>query len=164
MSAASREKYGLLLTYTSSFVCLSFIVVYTKRRGVEKSLRMINTPSAHAPTQLWQSKDLCRLPLSVSSHSTNSSPRAVNVHVPATPPERLLSPSSPTLHCTRWKDVCRAKMLLIVRTRRAVALNYSLSRHTEHVQRRTWWGEREQAMHYSIDCYRKIGIISTHTK
>ena len=57
-------------------------------------------------------------------------------------------------------------MLLIVRMQHAVALNYSANRHTEHVQQivvnieyiyiggyRALWGEREQAMHYSIDCY-----------
>ena len=53
-------------------------------------------PSA---TQLGLSKNLCRLSRSVSSHFTTSSPRAVYVHAPATPPKRLFSPSSPTLHC-----------------------------------------------------------------
>ena len=57
---------------------------------------MVNTPSA---TQLGLLKNLCRLSCSVSSHFTTSSPRAVNVHAPATPPKRLFSPSSPTLHC-----------------------------------------------------------------
>ena len=67
---------------------------YTKRRGVEKSLRMINTPST---TQLGQSKNLCHLLRSVSSHFTTSSPRAVNVHIQPTPPKRLFSPSHTAL-------------------------------------------------------------------
>ena len=93
-AAASREKEGLLLTCIDYTAWLVVHSSYTKRRGVKKSLRMINTPSA---TQL--SKNLCHLSRSVSSHFTTSSPRAVNVHAPATPPKRLFSPSSPTLHC-----------------------------------------------------------------
>ena len=86
VSAANREKEGLLLTYIDSghFVVHSS---YTKRRGVEKSLRMVNTPSA---TQLRLSKNLCCLSRSVSSHFTTSSPRAVKAHSPATPPKRLV--------------------------------------------------------------------------
>ena len=126
MSAASMEKEGLLPTYIDSGHTAWLVVhsSYTKRRDVKKSLRMINSPSA---TQLGLSKNLCRFSRSVSSHFTTSSPRAVNVHAPATPPKRLFSPSLPTLHCVL---VLKSSLWsLIVCTRRTVALNYSLSRH-----------------------------------
>ena len=69
---------------------------------------------------------------SVSSHFTISSPCAVNVHVPATSPKHLFSPSLPTLHCVR--TACGMKMLLIFCTRHAVALNYGLNRLMEYIR------------------------------
>ena len=47
---------------------------------------------------------------------TTSSPHTVNLHAPATPPKSLSSSSLPTgklcTHCSCWKVVRRAKMLL----------------------------------------------------
>ena len=90
---------------------------------------MINTPSA---IQLGQSKNPCRLPCSLSSHFTTSSTCADTLPL-------LLSVSSCHLHphCTAHAEKLfadRAKMLLIIHTRRVVALNYSLNRHTEYIQ------------------------------
>ena len=62
MSAASREKEGLLLTCIDSGHT-AWLVVHsscTKRRGVKKSVH--EAPSA---TQLGLSKNLCRLSRSV---------------------------------------------------------------------------------------------------
>ena len=95
MSAASREKEGLLLTYIDSGHTAWFVVhsSYTKQRLQKTATHDKYTVSYST----W--KNLCRLSRSVSSHFTTSSPRAVNVHAPATAPKRLLSPSLPTLHC-----------------------------------------------------------------
>ena len=64
---------------------------------------------------------------------TTCSPHTVNYHAPATPPKCLSSPSSPIGKlCSFWK--VRVKMLLIDCMLHTVALNYSLSRHTEDVR------------------------------
>ena len=147
VSAASREKEGLLLTYIDSEHTAWLVMhsSYTNRRGVKKSLRMINTPSA----QLGLSKNLSRLLRSVSSHFTTSSPRVVNVHTPATLSKRLFALSSPTLHCVLvLKVACGAKMLLIVCTRRAVALQSKLNRHLLAVT---------EALHTSCDQPQRAG-------
>ena len=69
---------------------------------------------------------------------TTCSPHTVNVHIPATPPKHLSSPSLPIgklcMHCSCWKVVCRVKMLLTDNMWCAVALNCSLNRHTEYIR------------------------------
>ena len=75
--------------------CVSVSVcVQSLLEKLSKLLHIIKTPSA---TQLGQSKNLCCLPHSVSSHFKTSSPCTVNLHIPATPPKHLFSPSLPTL-------------------------------------------------------------------
>ena len=96
---------------------------YTNRKGVEKLLRMINTPSA-----IQLSKNLSRLLSSISSQVSlhNLQPlysKSVNVHITATPPKCLSPPSSPTLLVLE-SSLYRAKMLLIDCMWRAVELNY----------------------------------------
>ena len=94
-------------------------------------LRMlwINTPSA-----IQLSKNLSSYLHSVARFVfTPCSPHTVNYHAPATPPKRLSSLSSPIGKlCSFWK--VRAKMLLVDCMLHTVALNYSLSRHTEDVR------------------------------
>ena len=66
------------------------------------------------------------------------SPRTMNFHVLATTAKHLSSLSSPIgklcAHCSCWKVVYRAKMLLIDGMCCAVVLKYSLNRHTECVR------------------------------
>ena len=104
---------------------------YTKRRGVES--RMINTPSA--TRQFGPSKHLCRLSRSVSSqvclHNFQPS-RSKRSHSSYSSQASLLAVFAHTARAEKYG--LQSEMLFIVRTRRAFALNYSLSRHTEYVR------------------------------
>ena len=89
-------------------------------------LRMMNTPSAIplSKKEPQPPSAFCKVARGVF---TTCSSRTVNVNIPATPPNCLFSPSSTIgklcMDCSFWKV---AKMLLVDRMRREVALNCSL--------------------------------------
>ena len=116
-------KCRLLLTFIDSERTIMHSS-YTNRRGVKKSLQMINTPSA-----IQLSKNLSHHLHSVSSQVvfTTCSPRTVNFHTPA-----ILLPNIFTL----WKTVLIPKSNSeMLHAAHMVVSNYSLSsRHIEYVQ------------------------------
>ena len=97
---------------------------------------MMNTPST-----IQLSKKESQLPSAFCKVArgvfTTCSPRMVNVNVPATPPNCIVSLSSPIgklcTDCSFRKVVCRAKMLLVDRMRHACVQLQSKG-HTEYLR------------------------------
>ena len=98
-------KSRLLVTSIDSKHTTVMHSAYTNRRGVEKSLGL-----------------------------NSLQPSTENFQAPATPPKHLSSPSSPIGKTPLILESQSENFLFIDHTRPVVALNYSLSRHTEYVQ------------------------------
>ena len=135
----SQQSYYQVTAYRScmSASSMGYTVMhssYTNRRGVEKLLLMISTPStvkeSQPPSIRSVSSLVClhNLQPSYSKLSRSSYFFQASLSSPSSLIVKLCS------YCPCWKVVCRAKILLIDRMRRAVALNCSLNRHTEYVR------------------------------